>query len=108
MLQFNFSNYLEVVEGLTWNDFDENYDDRFADIIFDSYMQYDVERFWEIDCKIADVRDEIDAIIETLDESVDDNDVTVSEFEEMLDRKRYLSEMLDRLENKRYQLEQEQ
>jgi hypothetical protein len=48
MLDFNFSNYLMVIEGISYNYFDSNYDGRQADEIIDGYNNYNINN-WEKD-----------------------------------------------------------
>ena len=48
MLDFNFSNYLIVIEGISFDYFDSNYDGRQADEIIESYNNYDINN-WKKD-----------------------------------------------------------
>lgn len=47
-IKFNFANYLEVVEGITWNYFDNNYSGKMADEIYERFDEYDTAN-WEND-----------------------------------------------------------
>jgi hypothetical protein len=47
-IKFNFTNYLEVVEGMTWNYFDDNYSDKMAEDIYQRFDKYDTSN-WEND-----------------------------------------------------------
>jgi hypothetical protein len=47
-MEFNFTNYLEVVEGMTWNYFDNNFFGKMADDVCQRFDNYDVSN-WEND-----------------------------------------------------------
>lgn len=47
-MDFNFTNYLEVIEGTTWNSFDNNYSDKMAEAIYQRFDEYDTAN-WEAD-----------------------------------------------------------